>query len=64
MKYDPKALEAKWQARWESAELYKTPSSPKREYYVLEMFAYPVLATSTWGISETTVSVTRLRVIA
>ena len=41
MKYDPKALEAKWQARWESAELYKTPSSPKREYYVLEMFAYP-----------------------
>ena len=41
MKYDPKALEAKWQARWESSHLYTTPAKPNREYYVLVMFAYP-----------------------
>jgi leucyl-tRNA synthetase len=41
MKYDPKALEAKWLGRWEKDDLYRTPESPKRKYYVLEMFAYP-----------------------
>ena len=41
MKYDPRAIEAKWQTRWESSRLYTTPAKPDREYYVLEMFAYP-----------------------
>jgi len=41
MKYDPKALEAKWQERWSSQKLYHTPDAPKKKYYVLEMFAYP-----------------------
>jgi leucyl-tRNA synthetase len=41
MKYDPKALEAKWQERWSRQELYHTPDAPKKKYYVLEMFAYP-----------------------
>ena len=41
MKYDPKALEAKWQERWSSQKLYHTPDAPKNKYYVLEMFAYP-----------------------
>ena len=41
MKYDPNAIEARWQSRWESSRLYATSSTPNREYYVLEMFAYP-----------------------
>ncbi len=41
MKYDFKALEAKWLDRWAKADLYRTPENPKRKYYVLEMFAYP-----------------------
>jgi leucyl-tRNA synthetase len=41
MKYDPKALEAKWQARWAEQRLYHTPDAPTKKYYVLEMFAYP-----------------------
>src|SRR5678809_1764660 len=41
MKYDPRAIEAKWQTRWESSRLYTTPAKPDREYYVLDMFAYP-----------------------
>jgi leucyl-tRNA synthetase len=41
MKYDPKALEVKWQERWAKSQLYHTPDSPKKKYYVLEMFAYP-----------------------
>lgn len=41
MKYDPKALEAKWQERWAAQTLYRTPDAPRKKYYVLEMFAYP-----------------------
>ncbi len=41
MKYDFKAVEAKWQARWTAARLHATPAAPKRKHYVLEMFAYP-----------------------
>src|SRR5678815_1294546 len=41
MKYDPKALEAKWQDRWAKQNLYHTPDAPKKKHYVLEMFAYP-----------------------
>jgi leucyl-tRNA synthetase len=41
-RYEPKTIEAKWQAAWDSAETFKArrdPSKPK--YYVLEMFPYP-----------------------
>ncbi len=41
MKYDFRALEEKWSRRWAEADLYRTPSPPRRKYYVLEMFAYP-----------------------
>ena len=30
MKYDPKALESKWQERWAAQNLYHTPDSPKK----------------------------------
>jgi leucyl-tRNA synthetase len=41
-KYDPHAIEPKWQQAWESEGLYhvvEDPSRPKK--YVLEMFPYP-----------------------
>ncbi len=41
MKYDPKPLEEKWQARWAAMRLHATPAAPRKKYYVLEMFAYP-----------------------
>ncbi len=40
--YDVKAIEAKWKARWEVADLYRTETfSNKPTYYCLEMFPYP-----------------------
>ena len=42
MPYDPKAIEAKWQAYWREHEVYRSevdPSKPK--FYVLDMFPYP-----------------------
>ncbi len=41
MKYDFRALEAKWQERWAKADLHRTPERPRNKFYVLEMFAYP-----------------------
>lgn len=41
-KYDHNRIEKKWQAEWETAELYKTKdevSKPKK--YILDMFPYP-----------------------
>ena len=41
-KYDFKAVEAKWQKRWEKIRPYKVTADPaKKKYYVLEMFPYP-----------------------
>lgn len=41
-KYNPKVIEPKWQAKWAKDKLYQTPSkSPKRKFYVLDMFPYP-----------------------
>ncbi len=41
-KYDPKAIEARWQATWESANLFTVKEDPDRKkYYLLEMFPYP-----------------------
>jgi len=41
-RYDPKALEAKWQARWEQDGLYRTPDrSDRPKFYFLTMYPYP-----------------------
>ncbi len=41
-KYDPWAIEAKWQKRWEEAKVFETEADPsKPKYYVLEMLPYP-----------------------
>jgi leucyl-tRNA synthetase len=40
--YDPKAIEAKWQKRWEDARVFESEADPaKPKYYVLEMLPYP-----------------------
>ena len=42
LKYDPKKIEPKWQAYWESNGLFKVKEDPaKDKYYLLEMFPYP-----------------------
>ena len=41
-KYDPRAIEKKWQRIWKDKKLFKAevdPSKPK--YYILDMFPYP-----------------------
>src|SRR5438093_295254 len=41
-RYDPQAVEAKWQARWEATGAFRARRDPARApYYVLEMFPYP-----------------------
>ncbi len=41
-RYDFKAIETKWQQRWQQQQPYKVSENPKKEkYYVLEMFPYP-----------------------
>ena len=41
-KYDPKKIEPKWQAYWESTKLFKVREDrTKEKYYLLEMFPYP-----------------------
>jgi len=41
-KYDPKAIESKWQSYWEAQQVFRVQSDPSREkYYLLEMFPYP-----------------------
>ena len=41
-KYNPQALEKKWQSYWEKAGLFKVGEDPdKAKYYLLEMFPYP-----------------------
>ena len=40
--YDPKTIEAKWQAFWEESKLFAAEEDPDREkYYLFEMFPYP-----------------------
>jgi leucyl-tRNA synthetase len=46
MKYDPAAIEPKWQEAWEKQGAFRTPSDPKElkskpKYYILDMFPYP-----------------------
>lgn len=41
-KYDPKAVEAKWQSCWDKSGLFKvSEETDKKKYYLLEMFPYP-----------------------
>ena len=41
-KYNPQAIEAKWQARWEQNKAFRVVEDPDRKkYYLLEMFPYP-----------------------
>jgi len=41
-RYDPGAIEGKWQEFWEEQNLFKVNTDPGREkYYLLEMFPYP-----------------------
>ncbi|HSM73373.1 MAG TPA: leucine--tRNA ligase, partial [Desulfobacterales bacterium] len=41
-RYNPKSIEPKWQAFWETSGLLAVSENPAREkYYVLEMFPYP-----------------------
>ncbi|PZG48278.1 leucine--tRNA ligase [Spongiactinospora gelatinilytica] len=42
--YDPKALQAKWQRRWEELDPYRAsedPADPRERRYLLDMFPYP-----------------------
>jgi leucyl-tRNA synthetase len=42
MKYDFSSIEAKWQAKWQEQQTFKTgEDSGKPKYYVLDMFPYP-----------------------
>ncbi len=41
-RYNPAAIEAKWQRFWEEQDLFRVTEDPhKPKYYVLEMFPYP-----------------------
>lgn len=41
-KYDPRAIEKKWQKIWKEKKIYKSEIDPKKpKYYVLDMFPYP-----------------------
>jgi leucyl-tRNA synthetase len=42
MKYEPIAIEEKWQKKWEDEKSFKVNEDPqKKKYYLLEMFPYP-----------------------
>lgn len=41
-RYNPQAIEEKWQSRWQAENAFAcTHKSNKPKYYVLEMFPYP-----------------------
>ena len=41
-RYDPHAIEEKWQRRWKESDAYRTPDEDDRpKYYVLDFFPYP-----------------------
>ena len=41
-KYNPKAIEKKWQAYWQENKIFESHVNEKKEkYYILEMFPYP-----------------------
>jgi leucyl-tRNA synthetase len=41
-KYDPRAIEKKWQKIWKDKKVFKAEVDPKKpKYYILDMFPYP-----------------------
>lgn len=41
-KYDPRAIEKKWQKIWKEKKIYRSEVDPKKpKYYILDMFPYP-----------------------
>ncbi len=40
-RYDPAAIERRWQKRWERDRLYARPSTSKHPHYALTMYPYP-----------------------
>src|SRR6478672_13680361 len=41
-RYQPQAIERKWQSLWESEQAFRVDADPNElKYYVLEMFPYP-----------------------
>jgi leucyl-tRNA synthetase len=40
-RYDPAAIEPRWQARWAADGLYRRPADPARPHYALTMYPYP-----------------------
>ena len=43
-RYDPRAIQDKWQRRWEAMDLFRAsddPADPRPRTYVLDMFPYP-----------------------
>ncbi|MDD2388379.1 MAG: leucine--tRNA ligase [Desulfobacterales bacterium] len=41
-KYNPQAIEAKWQRFWDESKMFEVTEDPdKKKYYLLEMFPYP-----------------------
>ncbi|WP_129629025.1 leucine--tRNA ligase [Candidatus Oscillochloris fontis] len=41
-RYDPAAIESKWQERWATDDLYRTtPADDRPKYYILDFFPYP-----------------------
>ncbi len=42
LKYDPRAIEKKWQKFWKENKTYQSSIDPKKpKYYILDMFPYP-----------------------
>ncbi len=41
MSYDPATTEARWQAAWDGAGVFRARRDDRPKYYVLEMFPYP-----------------------
>ena len=41
IRYQPRAVEARWQAAWQAADAFAVRQDGRPTYYVLEMFPYP-----------------------
>ena len=54
-RYEPSALEERWQQSWVDQNLYATeePKPGQKAFYALSMFPYPREA-CTWGMCATT----------
>ncbi|WDT82164.1 MAG: hypothetical protein MPW14_10795 [Candidatus Manganitrophus sp.] len=62
--YQPKEIEAHWQAYWRDRQTFKAVEDPVRpKFYCLEMFPYPSAAEFTWAMCATTPSATSSPVI-